>query len=448
MTAMKYRTAIGRGVTVLGALSLLSFLAVPDALACRFTVRDVGFVDLGSPPYHLYGFVKNDTPEEAVTTFRRIARAALIDSNVDVEMVNIDTDRDHPGFESYLKWKPKSFPAAVLVSPEDRSLALPFPESEETFKEQCWTLMESIVNSPLREDILNTISDTYGVIVLVEGANAKSNRMAEEVAQNGIKGIDSRMDLMPKAVGKSPILRTVKAEAIEREKILLWSLGIDFDAEERSDTGPKLAVLYGRARRIGTLLESQDITERSVSNLLSLIGLNCECGLDRKWMMGVMMPHRWSEDHQRDAFERLGFDADSPLVKTEISQILSLGGSKSPSEVMSGGLDDILMGYSEGTVELDGASVEMVEMPAVARESDDASDIEPVAGSATDTSPPSSSAPTSAIEQPEQPGGAVPVYGGPKSWAALLMLGLFGLLALMTIGGGMLILILARRRNG
>ena len=28
-----------------------------DALACRFNVRDVGFVDLGSEPYRLFIFV-------------------------------------------------------------------------------------------------------------------------------------------------------------------------------------------------------------------------------------------------------------------------------------------------------------------------------------------------------------------------------------------------------
>ncbi len=76
MTAMRYRTARCRWFTVLGALSLLGLSVIPDALACRFTVRDVGFVDLGKPPYRLYGFVKSDTPEEAVGTFRRIARAA------------------------------------------------------------------------------------------------------------------------------------------------------------------------------------------------------------------------------------------------------------------------------------------------------------------------------------------------------------------------------------
>ncbi len=170
-------------------------------------------------------------------------------------------------------------------------------------------------------------------------------------------------------------------------------------------------------------------------------------------MMGVMMPHRWSEDHRREAFERLGFDPESPLVKTEISQILSLGGSKSPSEVMSGGLDDILMGYSEGTVELDGASVGMVEMPSQARESDAAADPDQEAGSSIASSPPPPQAPPAptppeAAVQPDQAGGAVAVFGGPKTWAALLMLGLFGFLALLTIGGGILVLVLARRRNG
>ena len=36
---------------------LLACLLSVEALACRFNVRDVGFVDLGSEPYRLYIFV-------------------------------------------------------------------------------------------------------------------------------------------------------------------------------------------------------------------------------------------------------------------------------------------------------------------------------------------------------------------------------------------------------
>ena len=53
-----------------------------DALACRFNVRDVGFVDLGSEPYRLFIFVPEGTPKSEIELLKSTAYASYLDSNV------------------------------------------------------------------------------------------------------------------------------------------------------------------------------------------------------------------------------------------------------------------------------------------------------------------------------------------------------------------------------
>ena len=62
--------------------TLLSFVLALDALACRFNVRDVGFVDLGSEKYRLLIFVPDGTPAAEVESLKSIAYATYLESNV------------------------------------------------------------------------------------------------------------------------------------------------------------------------------------------------------------------------------------------------------------------------------------------------------------------------------------------------------------------------------
>ena len=122
--------------------------------------------------------------------------------------------------------------------------------------------------------------------------------------------------------------------------MFLWSLGID--AETRTE--PIFSVIYGRGRQIGQVLKGSDIEEKRLSNILRTIGLDCECGLDRSWMQGPMMPLKWDSDRQAVVANQLGFDAEDPMIKMEMSQILSKGvqarRARKPDEV-----DELLADY-------------------------------------------------------------------------------------------------------
>ena len=111
---------------------------------------------------------------------------------------------------------------------------------------------------------------------------------------------------------------------------------------------PQIAVLYGRGRRMGPVLSGKRLTENNLLNLLSLIGADCECGLDRSWLLGTMVPLRWPPDLRELLVHQLGFDVENPLIKSEMSQILSI--SQSGKNQQS---EDRLFSYREEVIALE-----------------------------------------------------------------------------------------------
>ena len=67
---------------VLLALGTLLTLGKPEALACRYSVRDTGFVDLGAEPYRLVLELSSDAPDRWRIDFEQAAAAVLLDANV------------------------------------------------------------------------------------------------------------------------------------------------------------------------------------------------------------------------------------------------------------------------------------------------------------------------------------------------------------------------------
>jgi hypothetical protein len=137
----------------------------------------------------------------------------------------------------------------------------------------------------------------------------------------------------------------IPPDSFSQEKILLWSLGL----KERELGKPFVTALYGRGRQIGPLLESEKITRDRLFNILSVVGADCSCELDRNWIKGPMIPLKWEEKIQSKLAKLLGFDPENPMVKMEVSQILSTG-EKKPS--LEATLEDTLLyGYKEDVVE-------------------------------------------------------------------------------------------------
>ena len=299
---------------------LVGLFAYP-ALACRYNVCETGFVDLGIEPYYLFGFVSKDTSAEAASDFEQISSAALMDTNIEFEIINVDQQQDHPATQYLTLWKIQSFPAAVLVSPDGQSCAVSVREPNRPFKETLWSAFDDILQSPKRKEILQQVSKTYGVVLLMEGPDAEQNQKAKKAAQSAIEQIASQMDYLPKPIAHPPVLVEMDSTSLSSEAILLWSLGLEAaDVNE-----PLAAVLYGRARWIGPLFCGQQITEDNLASVLFIIGADCECGFDHRWLQGTMLPAKWDENLQARAAESLGFDPENPMIKSEIAWIVRRG---------------------------------------------------------------------------------------------------------------------------
>jgi len=296
------------------------------AFACRYNVRETGFIDIGAKPYYFYGFINEDTPGEITSSFKQILKTHLTDCNIQVEIINTDQQNDHSSMEYLHLWQIQSFPAAILVSPDGQSLVVPIKKKDESFIKTLRSAIDDIVSSAKREEIIQKVIETYGVILLIDGENARENKQYHKYAVQAIQEINRQMKFMPKHIAHPPALISLEPASFEEEKILLWSLGLNADDLNK----PHAVVFYGKARWIGPLMKAEEITEANLVGILSIIGADCECGLDISWVQGTMLPVRWDQKTQAAVFQSLEFDPENPLIKMEISRILQKGSSSYP----------------------------------------------------------------------------------------------------------------------
>ena len=326
---------------------ILACLISMDALACRFNVRDVGFVDLGSEPYRLFIFIPDGSPKSEIELLRSTAYATFLDSNVKATVLNPKEAVQSKA----ARFIPKDLkePQAVLVSPDEKeSLPVKLTEEGKPLAVSVWDGMESVFDSKRRNSVLSKVYEHYGVILIVEGKNVEENQRIGDLANRVVKSISSQMDKLEKEIREPPIVEIISTKDFDVEKAFLWSLGITEIAET-----PQVANLYGRGRMIGPVLRDERLDERSLKAIVNTIGLNCECGLDRKWMQGLMVPQKWDDDLQKRFANHLGFDPESPAIRLEMSQILAKGGKGqgvNKQAAIGGSLDDLLMGYREGSL--------------------------------------------------------------------------------------------------
>lgn len=367
----------------------LALLLVPPAEACRYTVRDAGFVRIGPVPYRLCLFVDENTAEGMDATL--LPRTARAFGNITVETIDLDKQGSHPAIR-YLPPGSRTPPVAVLVSVDGRSLVIPFSEQGEAGDGSLPALGEDVTASPARSEIVKSVVESHCVVVMVPGKDAAANREALDAVNAAIEKCAGLMSMMIRPRGTAPRLVTIPREKIDAEKILLWSLGIDPAGPDE----PHVAVLYGRCRRIGPLLSGERIKERILVNIFMVVGEDCECDLDRRLLMGLMIPHEWRDESTARVQEMLGFNPENPVVRMEVSQIMSMGpGSQTSGAGMPDPFEDRSpYGYSEQVITFETEPVAETAAidagsPGTERSTAPSQPAEPSGGTATD--PPQSS---------------------------------------------------------
>ncbi len=334
--------------------TLFLLLLSDMGMACRFTVREIGFADFGMDSYQFVLFKDNRISDADAKLFETISYAALLDANITTEVIDVKQDSSSELLAYYIKSSDGKLPNAILVSPEGRAKSFTLDEDED-FTQAIWSTLEKIVISSARDELNENIIKSFGVIYFIEGSNVAQNKRMRNIVEEAVEEIKLVMMSLPKPVKTPPVILTIKAEEIANEDVLLWSLGW----EEADNALPAVALIYGRGRRMGPMLKGKNIKKDVIRNMLRFIGEDCECGLDRSWMLGTMIPMRWDSKLQAAVFEQYGFDADNPMIISEMSQILSVA----PQRVNNSIDTDLLYGYSESLLIISDSAVQKIEEP-------------------------------------------------------------------------------------
>ena len=304
-------------------------LLIPGLVqACRYNIRDIGFIDQETEGYHVYGVIDRSTPQDVVSQLTSVADRTFKECNIQFELLNIDTAAEHPVLKRLPPTSNLTFPAGMMASPDGHVLSFSFATRGQVTSNSLFSAMERLVISPKREEIASKVINNFAVVLLIEGKSGEENQTARKTITQAIDQIELQLKSMPKKIARPPAMVVLENQSLLQEEILLWSLGIGADAVEQAIA----VIIYGRIRWMGPLIKGAEITAANLTGLLSIIGADCECGMDLSWTRGTRLPMRWNRERQKEIAKILGFDPENPLVKVEVGRILSRQGAISPED--------------------------------------------------------------------------------------------------------------------
>jgi hypothetical protein len=326
------------------AVCCFAFRPYP-ASCCEYNVREVGFIDVGIEPYRLLVYPPENAPADEMPSLKDAMDVALAETNIRFQPVAAGADANQAAVELAKGLGISRFPAAILVSPDGQSLPLNVsrassprseggtPSTQTSLAQAIPAALGSVLDSPLRRQILEKCAEAYGVVLLIEGPESRANTAAREAIATAIRQIGEQLEFLPKPIKSKPIdkppeLVVLDQKSLAREQVLLWTLRL----KPEDVNQPRAAVFYGRGRWLGPLFDAATLTAGNLTQLLSVIGGDCECGVDHRWLQGTMLPARWDEALQQKVVQSLGYDPENPMAKMEMVSIIrrGMGGSDYP----------------------------------------------------------------------------------------------------------------------
>jgi len=301
------------------------------AYGCQYNVREVGFIDVGIESYRLVVSVPEATSADEAAKLKDALDVATVDTNIRCEIVPAGTDANLPVLSNG---------EGLLISPDGQSKRLSFRAGGRSLAETVPAALEAAICSTTCLQILEKAAGRYGVVLLIEGPQPDGNAAARAEVAAAITQIGAQLEYLPKPIAKGPEMVVLDHASLAREEVLLWALGL----EPRDINEPQAAVFYGRGRWIGPLFKGETLAAGYLVRVLSVIGADCECGLDHRWLQGTMLPARWDARLQQIVAEGLGFDPESPMVKMEMVSIVRRGMGGLASSVAPLGYQEIEVG--------------------------------------------------------------------------------------------------------
>lgn len=308
------------------------------ASACRYNVREIGFVDAGQPRFRLAVFVHGDEQKDWLPGFQQSAGRILGPSNVTWDVVDEIQAAAAPDLRHRAQLGPRLPGGMVSASGREDGwpifLHFPAPELD--------TRLTSLVASPARAQILQAAIETYGAVLLLRGEDERANAAARSLANDAIKVTEATLADLPKRIGLGP--RLVECDpSLPEEQIIAWSLGVNGKALAQ----PVIAVIYGRGRLAGPALRGDTLTSEKLRDQLALPGADCECIMDHAWMTAGSIPLAVSAAEETRIAVALGYDPAAASVKAEVLQILQTQAAIAADPARRGG-----GGYRETPLEI------------------------------------------------------------------------------------------------
>lgn len=298
---------------LLAALVVCGCAITAPAHACKYSVRDVGFVNMKNADYSLI-FLAGDQYDAAFrSSLEKIARQELAGSNVGFTMIDLVKTPD-PKIVKLLK----NSPGLWLVGPNDRATELELPTIANTLNADRLTPnLRNLANSPFARQLAEQLPNAFAVTVFVDGDDPAENQRARLEVERVTEQIRQVMGRLEKPAKGPPLILSLDAQQRENERSLLWALGVE------ETKRPNAAIVFGRFRRGAKLFTGDQIDAAKMFSPLAALGFSCECNLDRDTLFGPTLPHRWTDDNRKRTSAANGFEPDDPQVRAEVNAILA-----------------------------------------------------------------------------------------------------------------------------
>jgi hypothetical protein len=320
---------------------IIIFILQGEIYACKYSVRDVAFVNLDHHSYQLYFITNEKLSGEQSQEIADITKVFFNESNIQFHAVSQAEFED----EIILDEKEEiQNPRLVLIDQEGRHFSKPASSKNSVTEKE----LVEFLNSPIREKLVSRFLHVHSIVLLLEGKEEQWNKRASEIIKGTIENVSQSMQELPKKIATHPVLLRFSPKDQKQEKVLLWSLGIDKPISEEA----QIVILYGKGRMLGSVFKVPGLTQTELSHYLNYVGQDCECELDRTGMKGVMIPLKWDIQTQAEASKLLGFNPENDFIKEEVNQILARGAKRSGKSIEKRTFQsDPILGYSEINIE-------------------------------------------------------------------------------------------------
>ncbi|MGF1581077.1 MAG: hypothetical protein ACFCD0_17060 [Gemmataceae bacterium] len=322
--------------------SVVLFLITPLTSACEYTVRDVGFVDLGEDNYRLVVYLKDTTKGNAL---KKLLKKTCQNANVKPEIVAV-SDMS-PQDKLYTKQHTiNQYPVSLLVAPKGkRSLIVATPQDLSKSTKELKAHFNQFIATPLKRELLDNTLEAHSVVLLVEGEDTKANAQARKLAKAAIDEVKNKLPLLSKQIDLPPRLMTLSPSQARQNPVLLWSLG--FAPPQKNMA--QVAVVFGRGRRMENVFNIPGPSQKEFMVPFNILGQDCECSLPREVIRGSsMIPHKWTFQEEDRAAKLLKFDPTALQVTLSVRTILEK--RKTAPKTTPGGYQEFDLGDPEPEV--------------------------------------------------------------------------------------------------